>query len=54
MRAIGRSGRIVPPFGKMVYAIAISRGLASNTPSAIDGYGRGGVPAPTRRHRAAT
>ena len=31
------SGRMMPPFGKSVYAVAISYGVASNTPSAIDG-----------------
>ena len=30
-------------FGKSVYAVAISNGVASKTPSAIDGYGFGAV-----------
>ena len=44
----------MPPFGKIVYAVAISYGVASNTPSAIDGYGFGGLPTPSFFHSAAT
>ena len=47
-------GRAIPRFGKIVYADAISSGVASNTPSAIDGYGFGTVPTPIFRHSAAT
>ena len=43
-----------PPLVKMVYADAMSNGVASNTPSAIDGNARGVVPAPMRRQRSAT
>ena len=31
------SGRIVPALGNTVYAVAISNGVASKTPSAMDG-----------------
>ena len=48
------SGRTVPPLGKSVYAVAISYGVASNTPSAIDGYAFGGLPTPSRFHNADT
>ncbi len=34
-REMARSGRMVPPLGKSVYAVAISNGVASKTPSAI-------------------
>jgi hypothetical protein len=44
------NGRITPPFGKIVYAVAISYGVASNTPSAIEGYGFGGLPTPRLFH----
>jgi hypothetical protein len=39
---------------KGVYAVAMSNGVASKTPSAIDGYARAGVPTPTRFHKSAT
>ena len=48
------SGRIAPPLGNTVYAVAISNGVASNTPSAIDGYAFGGLPTPRRFHSSAT
>ena len=38
----------------MVYAVAISIGVASNTPSVIDGNARGGCPTPMRRQSSAT
>src|SRR5262245_52113010 len=50
MLAMYFSGRTAPPLGKIVYAVAISNGVASNTPSAIDGYGLGGLPTPRRFH----
>ena len=53
-RVIDRSGFISPRFAKIVYALAISNGVASNTPNAIDGYGRAGVPMPMSFQSAAT
>ena len=41
------SGRMMPPLGNNVYAVAISYGVASNTPSVIDGYGLGAAPTPS-------
>ena len=56
----GDDARDLPqrPDGAAVGKHRVSRrdleGVASNTPRAIDGYGRGGVPTPTRFHNAAT
>jgi hypothetical protein len=52
-RSSGRSARVSPPLLKRVYADAISNGVASKTPSAIDGNARGAVPAPIRFQSAA-
>ncbi len=41
-------------FGKTVYASAISSGVASKTPSAMDGYARGAFPTPSFLQSAAT
>ena len=48
------AGAPSPMFGKIVYAVAISNGVASNTPSAIDGYAFGALPTPSFVHSAAT
>src|SRR4051812_5575560 len=54
IREIGDSCRIEPALVKIVYAVAISSGDASNTRGAIDGTPGAGVPTPKRFQNEAT